>query len=112
MRPFLNASTRAITSRGTRLAITDTTPSAAHGQHGQRQAVVARENRQIGAHDQFADLVERAGGFLDGHDRPDRGQPLDRLGLDVAAGPRGDVVENSGKSPHSAIAAKWRYNPS
>ena len=25
---------------------------------------------------------------------PDRRQPLDRLGLDVAAGPRGDVVEN------------------
>ena len=64
------------------------------GQHGKRQAVVSRENRQIRPNEQLADLVERAGGFLDGDDGPDLGQALDRLWLDVTASPAGNIVEH------------------
>ena len=78
---------------GTRLATTETTPSApppASAGSGCRRPKEPSDpsGRSV------ADLVERAGRFLDRHDRAQLGQPLDGLGLDVPAGPAGNVVKH------------------
>ena len=93
--PQRNASISARTSRGDQIGDHRDDPLGPDGQHRQGQAVVAREDRQSrSAISELADLVERAGRLLDRDDRPELGQPLDRLGLDVPPGPARDVVED------------------
>ena len=60
-------------------------PLGPHGEHRQGQAVVPREDRQVGPGEDVADLVERAARLLDGDDRADLREPLDRLRVDVPA---------------------------
>ncbi len=92
--PRRKASTRAITSRGTKVGDDrDGYLRGADGQHRQRQTVITREDRQMGPSQDLADLVHRSACLFDPDHAGALGQTFDRPGLEVAAGSRWDVVE-------------------
>ena len=88
-------------------------PLGPHREHRQGQGVVAREDRQVRPVQQLADLIERTAT----PPSPPRSAPASPAAPPSPArrsGPsaRGCCRAPSAGRPHSAIAAKWRYNPS
>ena len=94
--PARAAAHSAAISPGISFEATETTPSPPIARTGSVQASSpARTAKSRGRSRQIhGDLVEVPGGFLDRDDPRMLGEPQERVGVDVRAGPRRDVVDD------------------
>ena len=80
-------------SWGTMLPTTETTPLPPTAKMGNVRLSSPLSTGQIGHGQDLRSLVHRAGRLLDHRDVGQLGHPGNRVGLDVLAGPAGDVVD-------------------